>query len=518
LKTVQIRLHPLGKILQVRRGSSLKDALHEFGVEFSCGRCAVRILDGKIETDPRHGQRLKELGLDPEWRLACLSSCGGDLTVEVGQFETIIQADETPFEFEPGSGSGVAVDLGTTTLVAQLVDLESGHILAVETGINPQKVYGSDLISRLEAAISGGPGALTELIRLRIGSMVEALSRGRTTELAKVVIVGNTVMQHLFCGSDIRPLSFYPFESPDLDMKQFTSRELGWSTACDRIRFYPSIGSFVGSDILAGIEATGMYRKKECSVLIDLGTNGEIVAGNRERLLCASTAAGPAFEGARISKGMLATTGAISSVYSSREVHPPGSGLSGPGLQKSGNAGVSEKGFSVSVIGNAEPRGICGSGLIDAVGLMLEEGLLGEFGEILSGEEQIRIAGPVSLTQKDIHEFQLAKSAIATGLEILLGKLGIDRAEVSDIYLAGAFGTYINLKNILRTGMLDFPEGRIHKLGNTAVMGARMFLFSKPSVTEEILGITDHINLESEEYFQDLFISHMNFAPGNHDS
>jgi len=488
-------------VLEAGWGSSLKDLLHGYGVEFpcggkgSCGKCAVRILEGRVDTDPHHRRRLQELQLGPDWRLACLSVCESDLVIEVGQFETIIQADETPFAFTPGTGLGVAVDLGTTTLVAQLVDLASGRILAVETGMNPQKIYGSDLISRLEAALSGGPEVMTEIIRTQIGTMVDALCAGRTGELAKAVIVGNTVMQHLFCGSDVRPLSFFPFESPDMGLKQFNSRELGWNTTCERISFYPSIGSYVGSDILAGIEATGMHRGESYSVLIDLGTNGEIVAGNRDRLLCASTAAGPAFEGARISMGMLATTGAIANVYSIRD-----------------SAGI-RGGPSCRIIGNTEPRGICGSGLIDAVGVLLGEGILGEFGEILSGEQQVTIASPVTLTQKDIQEFQLAKAAIAAGIGILLGRLGICSDDISDVFMAGAFGNFIDTGNVLRTGMLDFAEDRIRKLGNTALMGARMFLFSGLPAAEEILRVTSHINLESEKRFQDLFVNHMRFIP-----
>ncbi len=356
METVQIRLHPLGKVLTARKGSPLKDVLHGSGVEFpcggkgSCGKCAVRILEGRVEADAHHKQQLEKLGLDSDWRLACLSTCDADLVIEVEQFEAIIQADETPFDFTPGKGLAVAVDLGTTTLVAQLVDLENGHILAVETALNPQKSFGSDLITRLEAALAHGPEVQTDLIRIRIGEMVEQLYEGRTADLSKIVIVGNTVMQHFFCASDIRPLSFYPFESPNLGMRQFTSEELKWNVRCGEVLFYPSIGSFVGSDILAGIAATGMLQSESFSVLIDLGTNGEIVVGNRERLLCASTAAGPAFEGARISMGMLATTGAIASVHSLG---------SNP---------------SYRVIGEVDPRGICGSGLIDAVGVIAEGG------------------------------------------------------------------------------------------------------------------------------------------------
>ena len=175
----------------------------------------------------------------------------------------------------------------------------------------------------------------------------------------------------------------------------------------------------MGSDILAGIHATGMWRRKEYSVLVDLGTNGEIVVGNSESLLCASTAAGPAFEGAKISMGMLATTGAISSV-SDRE-----------------------EGLICSVIGNVAASGICGSGLIDAVAVLLERGELGDFGEIISGDEAVELTKEVTLTAKDIQEFLLAKAAIAVGLTILIRKLEITAEEIVHIYIAGAFGNYI---------------------------------------------------------------------------
>ena len=495
MQTVQIRLHPLGKQISVARGSSLIDVLHEFGVEFpcggrgSCGKCKVKLLQGEILPKPEHKRKLKELGLSPEWRLACMSSAEGDLVLEVGQFEAMIQADETLFSFKPRKGYGVALDLGTTTLVAQLIDLSTAKVLAVETALNPQRRWGSDLISRLESALAGNAADLTRLIREEIGSMLLKMICGRELTIDRVVIVGNTVMQHLFAGSDIRPLSFYPFESLDLGAFSFSASELEWNIDCKHISFYPSIGSFVGSDILAGIHATGMWHREEFSVLVDLGTNGEIVVGNRERLLCASTAAGPAFEGAKISKGMLATTGAIASVSDS------------------------EEGISCSVIGNVPAAGICGSGLIDAVAVLLEKGILGDFGEIISGDTDIALTKDVTLTAKDIQEFQLAKAAVAAGLAILLRKLGITAEDLSHIYIAGAFGNYINLEKMHRTGMMDFPMDRFHKLGNSALIGAKMFLFSEMNVPEEILAITSHVNLESEPDFQDIFIENLIFTP-----
>ena len=494
MKTFSVKLVPLGKVIRARQGTPLMDILHEFGVEFpcggkgSCGKCKVKVLDGVIETDQAHLDKLTELELEPEWRLACRSRCTEDLVLEVGQYETIIKADETIFDFTPGKGTGIAIDIGTTTLVGQLMDLSTGHILAVETAMNSQRKFGSDLISRLESALHGDREEMVQLIRHQLGQMIESLCAGRTDSVQKIVLVGNTVMQHFFCDYDIRALSFYPFESPNLGAVALNTKKLEWSIHSESTMFYPSIGSFVGSDILAGIMATGMHQREKYSVLIDLGTNGELVVGNRERIVCASTAAGPAFEGAKISMGMLATTGAISTVR------------------------VERGDWQYGIIGNVEPLGICGSGLIDVIALLLNGGLLGDFGEILSGETEIQLAGEVVLTQKDIQEIQLAKSAISTGLELLLRKLSIESDQIDRVFIAGGFGSYINLANVRRIGMIQYETERMHQLGNSALIGAKMFLFEKPSVADFILSITNHINLESESDFQDIFIENLTFS------
>ena len=383
---------------------------------------------------------------------------------------------------------GVAFDLGTTTLVGQLIDMSSGKILAVETAMNPQRKFGSDLISRIETAITKGSEEMTRMIRDQIEAMLGKMMMSYGKSLEKMVIVGNTVMHHFFCGFDIRPLSFYPFDSKQLGMVELSSGELGWdSLSCKEIRFYPAIGSFVGSDILAGILATGMHLKESYSLLIDLGTNGEIVLGNRNGLLCASTAAGPAFEGSNISQGMQARSGAISSISKIQEE------------------------WRCSVIGNTKSIGICGSGLIDAIHMILEKGLIGEFGEILSGDTDLVLDENVNLTQKDIQEFQLAKAALDTGVLILLRKMGIEHKDLEHVYIAGGFGNYINLDHMNAIGMLDLPVDRMHKLGNSALMGAKMFLFEHPRLADTILESIQHISLEAEKDFQDLFVDQLIF-------
>jgi len=489
-----IRLHPLGKELRVNHQTPLIDVLHEFGIEFpcggkgTCGKCKVRLLDGEINLTEGHQQKIEKLGLDADWRLACLSKCTGNTSLEIDQFNHLILADESEFDFQPKQGFGIAIDLGTTTVVAQLVDLSTAKVLAVETMLNPQIRFGSDLISRIQACLDGRAAEMTEIIRSVIGKMIELMLTKHKVELRNIAMVGNTAMQLIFSNYDVSPLSMYPFQTNNLGRKLFIPEELGWKfLVTEPIQFYPSIGSFVGSDILAGIVATGLHKNEAYSALIDLGTNGEIVIGNKHQIVCASTAAGPAFEGANISMGMRAVTGAISSLNL--------------------NSGKIE----ASVIGNTSAKGICGSALIDAVAILRKLDLIGMFGEINSGEKQIQLSGKVCLTQKDINEFQLAKAAIAAGLTILANKLEIDVSDIQDIYIAGGFGNYITIENVILTGMIELPEEKIHKMGNTALIGAKMFLFSESEMTTEILSKTKHVNLEGDPRFQDIYVDKMMF-------
>jgi len=495
MKSYTVQLLPLGKEVKVNEGAPLIDVLHEYGIEFPCGgkgrcgKCRVKLLEGEIGMTEIHRQKLEELGLSPEWRLACMSVCTGPLTLEAEQFNHLILADESLFEFEPQEGFGIAVDVGTTTLVTQLLDLRSARVMAVETALNPQVRYGADVISRIAACLEGHGKEMKQLIRKSVGEMIEKMVGKQQVSPRKIVLVGNTPMQLIFSGEDVAPLSRYPFEVDDLGKRIFTPKALGWNFLDEdcRIVFMPSIGGFVGSDILAGIMATELYKKERYTALIDLGTNGEIVVGNKDRIVCASTAAGPAFEGMNISMGMRAVTGAISSVNT-----------------EGGK-------IKVTVIGNTQPRGICGSGLIDAVAVFRELGLIGTFGEITSGEGSLAVGGKVKLTQKDIYEFQLAKAAVAAGVGILTEELSTDLSEVEEIYIAGGFGSYLNLRHVVETGMIETGEEKIRKMGNTALIGAKMFLYENEELMEEILGKTHHIHPESNPDFQDIYIDKMRF-------
>ena len=494
-KEIKITLYPAGLETSVRPGTPLMDILHEYGIEFPCGgkgicgSCKVKILKGNIPTNEKHRSRLSALGLPENMRLACMSSPDSDVMIEISQLNSVILADNSYFEFEPAAGYGIAVDLGTTTLVAQLLDLTSGQVLNVATARNPQGKYGADIISRIEYGLHKDHAKiLKQLIRAKIGEMIYSLMKGYPVRINKIVLVGNTVMNHLFCGLDVKSLSFYPFESPFIAGMNFLSSELGWKLdEKTEIVFMPSIRSFVGSDILAGIFATRIHLSDSCQVLIDLGTNGEIVIGNKNKIICASTAAGPAFEGARITMGMTASTGAISSI-----------------INQHGE-------FNCHTIGNVNPTGICGSGIIDAMAVFMEMNLMNDFGDIQSDNKQIYLDKKVFINQKDIREVQLAKSALQTGLEILYKQSGITHDDIDNLYIAGGFGNFINLSNALKIGLLDLSEDKIRKMGNTALIGAKMFLFTNPGDIEKVLKITRHISLESDPEFQELFIKNMMF-------
>lgn len=348
-------------------------------------------------------------------------------------------------------------------------------------------------MSRIEAALYRGAGpALTGVIRGRVGELVTDLLAEASPgagSLADVVIVGNTVMHHLFCGFDVEPLSHVPFHTDHGGRALLHASDLGWRLPEEvPVRFLPCLGGFVGSDILGGILATRIHESQALAGLIDLGTNGEIVFGDRNRLICASTAAGPAFEGGLISTGMRAATGAIS------EVHP---GPAGPVCR---------------VLGDVPPRGICGSGLVDAVAVGLELGVIAPSGRLAAGGRPWVLAPPVSLTQSDVRALQLAKGAIAAGIRIVLGRLGSRPADVARLFLAGAFGNYVNRASARRIGLIDFPLESVSPAGNTALLGARLALLNDPGGDyADLRRRIEHISLAVDPEFQEIFAREMPF-------
>jgi uncharacterized 2Fe-2S/4Fe-4S cluster protein (DUF4445 family) len=348
-------------------------------------------------------------------------------------------------------------------------------------------VFGADLMNRVRAAVESDEP--TRVIRAQLGRMVRELAAGREAEIVDVTIVGNTVMHHIVAGLDLHPFTAVPFRSPMLGEQRLVPADLGWEGFAARpiVRVLPCLGGFVGSDILAGIVAVGLAEQDRLRALIDLGTNGEIVLGNRSRLLVASTAAGTAFEAGSIAMGMRAATGAIAQVR----------------LGADGS-------FVCDVIGGGEPQGLCGSGVVAAVAAGLDAGAILPSGRLAHRAKRLPLAGRVELTQRDVRELQLAKGAIAAGMRILLRHWGVGMEAVETLYLAGAFGNYVDTARAVRIGLLEAPVERIAAAGNTALRGAKLLLGRDATA---LLGSVAHVSLAAEPDFHDIFAACMGF-PG----
>jgi uncharacterized 2Fe-2S/4Fe-4S cluster protein (DUF4445 family) len=492
---VRIRLEPLAVEVDVPRAGSLVAGLAAHGVEFpcggmgECGGCGVRVLSGFLPITEADRAAFTRDQLSAGWRLACQARADAPLVLECGQWRMEILADTTAAAAtaKPAAGAkrglGIAIDLGTTTIAAQIVDLATGDVLGVETLLNPQAAFGSDVMSRIRATLDGED--LTTPVRAALGQLVARLAHDRQSEVVEVILVGNTVMHHLFSGLSVEPLAHVPFRSPHLGEQRFTPRDLAWDLPPDCVvRFAHCLGGFVGSDILAGIVATGIGNGASLSALVDLGTNGEIAIGNQNGIVCASTAAGPAFEAGAIRMGMRAVTGAIAYVS-----------LAGDALR-------------ATVIGDAEPRGICGSGVVDAVAAGLRAGAILPSGRVANSTKLFQVVPPVILYQADIRELQLAKAAIASGFRLLLKRLGAKAHDLHAIHLAGAFGNYVQIESAIEIGLLEAPHALVHAAGNTALRGAKMLLLA---VEEPQLPPVQHVSLAADHAFQDEFAACMTF-------
>jgi uncharacterized 2Fe-2S/4Fe-4S cluster protein (DUF4445 family) len=495
-RLVEITLAPGNQRLSVPAGTELKELLHRFGVEFPCGgrghcgACRIRVVDGTLPPSEACREWLTQAETDAGWRFACRHVATSDLRFELAHRELAVLTEHAAIAAEAQEGTAVAVDLGTTTLVAQLLDLRSGRVLAVATSLNPQVVHGADLMTRVEFGLrDAGRRQLTKSIRREVGRLIDELLAAAPADgdlPSRILIAGNTVMHHLFCGLDLATLSRPPFEGPHSGSRLFEPEALAWNLPVDtEIRFLPCLGGFVGSDILAGILATGMHQSEELIGLADLGTNGEIAIGNRDGILCASTAAGPAFEAGGISQGMRAATGAIIEVE------------------------ALERRVSCKVLGGGPALGICGSGLVDAIAVGLSLGRIEANGRLHEEHRPFQLRDAVSISQHDVRQLQLAKAAIAAGISVLLERSGSKASEIATFYLAGAFGNYVKVDSALRIGLLDVSPDRIQAAGNTSLHGIKLALLSKDFHDRALIPTLEkarHVSLASDADFQDCFI------------
>ncbi len=443
---------------------------------------------------------------------------------------TAVLTAEKLLAVEPGRTAdrlfGMAFDIGTTTIMGSLHDLNSGKALAVGAATNPQNVYGADVISRITYA-SGEENGLEKMQRKvmeALNQIIENLAEKagiKPQEIYEAVAVGNTTMSHLFLGIDptyLAPAPFIPAYRRPLTME---AAEIGLAiNPVGEVTVLPNIAGYVGSDTVGVILATGLDQRRDRCAVIDIGTNGELALAAGGRILSCSTAAGPAFEGAQIKHGMRAADGAIEAVR------------------------IEEGEVVLEIIGNAAPRGICGSGLIDAAAALLDAGVIDPSGRLVDPETtgaqlppqlksrlrrgkggfEFLLAGKGSeeilLTQSDLRELQLAKGAIYAGLQILLKEAGLTESDLDEVLLAGAFGNYIRKESARGIGLLPgLPLEQITPVGNAAGRGARMTLISKTERARAfaLSDLVEHVELSTRPDFQDAFIKALSFKKVGND-
>jgi uncharacterized 2Fe-2S/4Fe-4S cluster protein (DUF4445 family) len=417
---------------------------------------------------------------------------------------------------------GIAFDIGTTTVVGYLMDLNSGKELVAVSSLNPQTRYGADVITRNAFASQKEHGletlrdAIVEQLNLLIGEAVEKVGASRE-QIYAVSVVGNTTMHHLFLGISPKYLALAPYVPVIAEPLSVSAQEAGIAiNAAGRVYVLPNIAGFVGADTVGVILATDLDWSESVMLAIDIGTNGEIVLGSRDRLVACSAAAGPAFEGSQISCGMRGTIGAIDHVQFG-------------------------DGIDYSVVGGGKPQGICGSGLLDAVAGLLAQGIIDHRGRLLSpdmlgvqaarhkdrivthegindlllvDESETAHGRPILITQKDIREVQLAKGAIAAGIQVLLEQLGASLDDISEVLLAGAFGNYLDPHSACAIGLIPQAlEGKIRSVGNAAGMGARMALLSRSEYRRAglIASMVEYVELSAYKNFTNVFADAMYF-------
>ena len=507
-----------------------------------CGKCIVRYKRGATEPTRRDREVFSEKQLKDGYRLACQSHPVGAYEVELPESEETIEvlsewekqqkpdteglteADtQTPAEAKTSGGIqdkntaegtaektenalyGICIDIGTTTLAALLVNLETEADCQTAVSVNHQRAYGSDVLSRISASNSGKKWEIQRCIRQDLQKLIrELLQKEKITEqqIQRIVIAGNTTMCHLLRGFSCETLGVAPFLPVDLSWMEGSAADfLGMKELETKVVILPGISAFVGADIMAGIAKMNMHRSEGYYLLLDIGTNGEMVLGNCHHMYVTSTSAGPAFEGGNISCGMASIPGVISHVF----------------MEETGKTGF-------QVIGEADGEnkkkqqaiGICGTGMIDLVYELRKHQMIDEHGTYsdLYFDTGYELAGKVKFTQNDIREIQIAKAAIRAGVDILVKKAGIAFDEVDNCYLAGGFGTKIDITKAAGIGLIPKElEMKTIPVGNTVLAGTKEVLLGRISKDEleKIQTMADVINLAEENDFEELYLSYMDF-------
>jgi len=529
---VVVDLQPVGRRAQIPRGATLLDAARAAGVAIhavcggagTCGACRVRIAEGAVAAaSDAEREALSAAELAAGMRLACqavaLEDARADVPPESLAAEQRLQLEGE--DLEPGPAAalrasprlGVAIDVGTTKLALFLVDLDTGRTLARRGAVNPQIAYGEDVISRIEYA-GRGPDAegvlrrkLAETLQRAISDLCRAIGTA-PERIEEAVVVGNTVMHHIFAGLPVRTLGTAPYRPATTEALALDAGTAGITLARGAVVHLPApVAGYVGSDHVAMLLAGRVGESERTILAIDIGTNTEISLATGGRILSCSSPSGPAFEGAHIGAGMRAAPGAIERVH-----------LSG------GTA-------FVSTIGGRPPVGLCGSGILDAISEMLRCGILDRRGNLAAKPPARRArAGPdelllvpaaatghgrdIVVTRGDVNEIQLAKAAVGAGIAVLLQEAGIPAGEIEEVLVAGAFGSYLDVAAAVRIGLLPrLPLERFRQVGNAAGTGARRMLGSpeRRRAAGALARRIEHVELTAHPAFHRGFVSAIGF-------
>ncbi len=485
------------------------------GGQGTCGKCLVDIVENGRKTTVK----------------ACQYKVEKDLVIEVKHDDEHhilengikrkidIKPDVEKETIKKEKALGVAFDIGTTSLVCYLLDLSTGKEIAHASMLNPQSQFGADVISRCEYAIENGVDKLSSVIRQALNELIAEACTEANVDSQRIYlasVVGNTCMHHLYLGIDPKPLTLVPYEAVVKDEMVVSPEEVGMDINPEgKVQILPNIAGFVGADTIGCLLATEFDELEDMSLMIDIGTNGEMVMGNKEHMIACSTAAGPAFEGAKIECGMRGKYGAIDHVKLENNLVVP------------------------HVIGNEKVEGICGSGLMDAVAVLLRAGIIDESGKLFNPEkDDIKTASEgvkenekrigktnegllkftlkesVYISQKDIREVQLAKGAIAAGIELMAEKLGIKVTDIKKVMIAGAFGNYMDPQSACEIGLIPKElEEKIEMIGNAAGEGSKIATLNKEEFlrAQAIKKNIEFLELASSPNFQDVFVDNLLF-------
>lgn len=525
---VEVRFEGAGPA-RVRAGATLLDAARRAGVAIeaacaglgTCGRCRVRASGALSAPSEEEVAALGEAAIAAGWRLACQARVLGEAIVAQPSSEEphVVLGGELGLSWEPDpsardGGLGLALDLGTTTLVAALVDLRTGDVLCTASAANPQQAWGADVLSRIAAVRRDGSDALRRPLIEQVEALAEETVRRASAKpraVSRLAAVGNTAMRGFFLGHDVTPLGAAPYGGVPLGPASSDGATLGLRVlAAADVYAPPCASAFVGADAVAGLVAARFGSGEAPRLFIDLGTNAEIVLWTGRRLLAASAAAGPALEGAGLSSGMRAVPGAVEDVR------------------------LEEGVLSFDAIGGVPPAGLCGSGALSLTAALLDAGAIAPDGRLrdaappparVADRDDQRVlvldeTGALTFTQKDVRAIQLAKGAVQAALGVLLGEAGLDADAIEEVFVAGGFGRRLEARALARLGV--FPaewSDRVRFVGNAALDGARAVLVSSAarSEAERLASTIESIDLAVHPGFRDAFIDALGFperSPG----